>query len=176
MEQVMPKRVRDVMKAEVVKISPEATAPEIQREFLRARVGALPVVASDGRLQGIVSRSDIVRQQSVEQSLAELASSGIDADLSAPAGRLSLDSIGEAVGRRLARLRARDLMIRDVVTVSPDDSLAEAAHRMLDRRIHRLPVVEEGRLVGILSAFDFVTLYAERVREESAREESVDAR
>ncbi|HKK53334.1 MAG TPA: CBS domain-containing protein, partial [Myxococcota bacterium] len=74
----MSRFVREVMKTDVVKISPETTVPEIQREFLRARVGALPVVGSDGSLQGIVSRSDVVRQQSVEQSLVELSSSGFD--------------------------------------------------------------------------------------------------
>jgi len=148
------------MKTDVVKISPETTVPEIQREFLRARVGALPVVGSDGSLQGIVSRSDVVRQQSVEQSLVELSSSGFDAELGGPDGA-SLEAIGEAVGRRVAGLRARDLMVHDVVTTSPDASLVEAARLMLDRRIHRLPVLEEGRLVGILSAFDYVALYEE---------------
>ena len=147
------------MKREVVKISPNTTLPEIQREFLRGRIGALPVVGANGTLEGIVSRSDVVRQYSLEQSLAELSASGFDAELGSAETPVSLDSIGEAVGRRLSGLHARDLMVHDVETTSPDESLGEAARRMLKRRIHRLPVVEDGRLVGIVSAFDYVALY-----------------
>ena len=157
----MSRSVRDVMNRDVVKISPELPLPEIEREFLRARIGALPVVGPDGRLEGIVSRSDVVRQHSVEQSLVELSASGFDAELGQSGSPPSLEAIGEAVGRRLAALHARDVMVHDVITVSPDESLSAAAKRMLERRVHRLPVVEDGRLVGILSSFDYVSLYQE---------------
>ena len=155
----MPKFVRDVMNSDVVKVSPDIALPELEREFLRARVGALPVVGTDGQLEGIVSRSDVVRQLSVEQSLVELSTSGFDAELGGSQTEVSLEAIGEAVGRRLAGLHARDIMIHDIVTTSPDESLGEAAKRMFERRIHRLPVVEEGRLIGILSSFDYLALY-----------------
>jgi CBS domain-containing protein len=155
----MPKIVRDVMNKAVIKISPDTALPEIQREFLRSRIGALPVVGENGRLEGLVSRSDVVRKYSVERSLAELSSSGFDAELGAGETPVSLDAIGEEVGRRLSRLHARDLMVHDVETTSPDETLAQAARRMLKRRIHRLPVVEDGRLIGILSAFDYVQLF-----------------
>jgi CBS domain-containing protein len=157
----MPKIVRDVMKSDIVTVSPDTPLPELQREFLSARVGALPVVGADGRLEGIVSRSDVVRQFSVEQSLVELTSSGFDAELGGSDSAASVEAIGEAVGRRLAGLHARDLMIHDVETTSPDESLADAAKRMLRRRIHRLPVVEEGRLVGIVTALDYVAIFGE---------------
>ena len=67
--------------------------------------------------------------------------------------------IGSAVGRRLAMIRAADIMIADVVTIDADESLEEAARRMIERRIHRLPVVENGQLIGIVSAFDFMRVY-----------------
>jgi CBS domain-containing protein len=149
------------MHSEVVKISPDTPLPDIHRAFLSARVGALPVVGRDGRLEGIVSRSDVVRQYSVEQSLVELSAAGFDAEFGGSSRSASLEAIGQEVGRRLAERRARDLMIHDVETTTPDESLVDAAKRMLKRRIHRLPVVEGGRLVGIVSAFDYVELYGE---------------
>jgi len=157
----MPKIVRDVMQSDIVQVSPDTPLPELQREFLNARVGALPVVGRDGRLEGIVSRSDVVRQFSVEQSLIELSSAGFDSELGGSDTAASVEAIGEAVGRRLAGLHASDLMIHDVETTSPDESLVHAARRMLKRRIHRLPVVEDGHLVGIVSALDYVAIYGE---------------
>ena len=156
----MVKQVREIMKTEVVTVSPDTSMTDLQRLFLTARVGALPVLDREHRLLGIVSRSDVVRKFSLEQSLAELADSDFDAILGVEDDDGALDSIGAAVGRRLSRLHARDVMISEVITIGPDASITEAASQMLDRRIHRLPVVENGQLVGIVSTFDFVALFA----------------
>lgn len=156
----MVKQVREIMKTEVVTVSPDTSMTDLQRLFLTARVGALPVLDREHRLLGIVSRSDVVRKFSLEQSLAELADSDFDAILGVEDDDGALDSIGAAVGRRLSRLHARDVMISEVITIGPDASITEAASQMLDRRIHRLPVVENGQLVGIVSTFDFVALFS----------------
>jgi CBS domain-containing protein len=52
-------------------------------------------------------------------------------------------------------------MIHDVLSVRPDDSLAEVAGLLIDKHIHRVPVVEDDRLVGMVSSLDFVRLFAE---------------
>lgn len=156
----MSKLVRDLMNSDVVTISPEMTMPDIHRLFSKHRFGAVPVLDRDSRLKGIVSRSDVVRKFSLEQSLAELANSDFDATLGIKDDDVALESIAAAVGRRLSQVKAADIMIRDVVTIAPDAPLSEAADRMLEHRIHRLPVLENGRVIGILSAFDFMRLFA----------------
>jgi CBS domain-containing protein len=69
--------------------------------------------------------------------------------------------VAQAIGQRMEQLSVRDVMIRDVVTVPPDLPLAKAAQLMVERRIHRLPVVEHEKLVGIVSSLDFTRLVAE---------------
>ncbi len=155
-----PSHVRDLMHGEVLTVSPETPLPDLQRRFASARVGALPVVETSGRIVGLVSRFDVMRRFSLEQSLAELADSDFDQTLGIKDNDDSISAIAAAVGRRLAGMCAREVMIRDVVVIAPDASLAEAARIMTERKFHRLPVVEAGRLVGILSAFDFMRLHA----------------
>lgn len=157
----MPGTVREMMKADVFTVSPDTAMPDLQRRFTETRVGALPVVDAQRRLVGIVSRMDVMRRYSYEQSLAELADSDFDQTLGIEDDDDTVGQIGAAVGQRLQSLRARDIMIGDVLTIGPDESTEEAARRMVEKRIHRLPVVEEGRLVGIVSAFDFMRLHAE---------------
>lgn len=154
------KTVRDVMKTEVVTAPAEMSLSDLERLFLKTGFGAVPVLDRDHHLQGIVSRSDVVRKFSLEQTFAELADSDFDATLGVEDNDDALASIGAAAGRRLSKMKAKDIMIHDVATVEPDALLAEAADIMVTRRIHRLPVVENGQLVGIISAFDFMRLYA----------------
>lgn len=159
----MPELVRDLMKTDVVTAELDTSLSDLHRLFLSARVGAIPVVDHDDKLKGIASRSDVVRKYAVEQSLAEMIEPGFDpvqGDDDDANDLRAIDAIGAAVGRRLAKMCARDIMISEVVTIGPDATLAEAAKLMLDRRIHRLPVVEAGCLIGIVSTFDFMSLYA----------------
>lgn len=156
----MTRLVRDVMKKDVVTVSPDMTMSDLQRIFVEKKFGAVPVLDRDRRLKGIVSRTDVVRKFSLEQTFAELADSDFDDTLGVEDSDDTLGSIGAAAGRRLSKVKASDIMISDVLTIGPDAPLAEAARQMLAKRIHRLPVLEEGRLVGIVSAFDFMALYA----------------
>jgi len=147
------------MQDEVITVAGDMNMPDLQRRFMSSRVGALPVVGRDSQLEGIVSRMDVLRRFSLEQSLAELADSDFDQTLGVEDDDDSLTAIGAEVGRRLSMIRAHDIMVTDVVTIGPEEPVEEAARRMLERRIHRLPVVEQDRLVGIVSAFDFMQLF-----------------
>ena len=150
---------RDVMQAEVRTVGPSMGLPDLERAFLKERVTGFPVVERDGRLVGIVSRSDVVRQLSVEQSLGEQISDYYRQD-SEPSEAV-LPSIGEHVGRRMEGLRVQDVMVERLVTAAPDEPLGDVARRLVKERIHRIPVVDDGRLVGIVSSVEFVRLFAE---------------
>lgn len=152
------------MTHDVITTTPETTLPTLQDLFLKSRVGALPVVDRDKKLVGIASRSDVVRQFSYERNLAELAEAGFDpvaGDESDASDARAIDAISVKVGRRLARKTVADIMIRDIATIEPEAPVSEAARRMIERRIHRLPVVENGTLIGIVSAFDFMRLHVD---------------
>ena len=74
----------------------------------------------------------------------------------------SMQQIASRVGQRIEDLHVRDLMSRHLIAVSADDSLTVLAQRFLERHIHRVLVVEHGRLVGIVSALDLVRLFADK--------------
>jgi len=153
--------VRDVMVRDVHTVAPDVLLPVLERAFLEHRVTGFPVVDA-GRLVGIVSRSDVVRQLCVEQTMAESFSDYYSDPVGpAPEPLETLDEIGTRIGKRIERLRVKDVMIHELVTAAPDDPLEEAAATLARRRIHRLPVVEGPRLVGIVTSLDLVRLIAE---------------
>jgi CBS domain-containing membrane protein len=132
-------KVRDVMTADptTLKRNDKLTlADDIMR---LGRVRHLPVLDDDGQsLVGIVTQRDLFRD-----ALAQALGYGRHAQ------RKLLDT-----------LAVKDVMATEVVTTSPDTSLVEAARLLTERKIGSLPVVENGRLVGILTEGDFVALVA----------------
>lgn len=150
---------RDVMQREVVSVSPDTSLEELEEVFLRHRIGGAPVL-EDGRVVGIVSRSDVVRQLQVERGRIAGSADALepfDADERTEEDR---DRVSDALGARLQDLHVRDAMIKSVVAVAPDASLREVAERMLSGRVHRLLVVEDARLCGVITSLDLVGLVA----------------
>ena len=119
---------RDLMQTSVHVVSPRMTLPELERELIARGVSGFPVVEG-GKLVGIVSRSDIVRQLCAERSLAEIIADYQDvSDDTAESGRRAAASqvdVGDRVGRRIEQLRVGDAMIHDVVTVEPTAELVD---------------------------------------------------
>ncbi|HEY6299698.1 MAG TPA: CBS domain-containing protein [Candidatus Binatus sp.] len=134
-------KVRDVMTGDptTLKRNDKLTlADDIMR---LGRVRHLPVLDDDGQsLAGIVTQRDLFRD-----ALAQALGYGRHAQ------RKILDT-----------LAVKDVMATDVVTIKPDAPLVEAAKLLTERKIGCLPVVENGRLVGILTEGDFVALIARR--------------
>ena len=152
---------RDVMSSDVRTVGPEMLLSDLERALIEEGLSGFPVV-DGGRLVGIVSRSDVVRQLCVEQSVAETLSDYY-ADLGGCASGPveSFQEIGERVGTRIERLRVKDVMIHELITASPEEPMRDVAATLLARRVHRLPVVDGGRLVGIVTSMDLVRLFAE---------------
>lgn len=156
----MSTRVSDWMQHDVRTVSADLPLEALEARFLEDRVSGYPVVSSGGELLGIVSRSDVVRQLSVENTWAE-AMSDEHRDWGADeTGAPSAEEVGELAGRRLAGFTVADLMEREPVVVPPDESLREAARVLVERRIHRVPVVQGKKLVGILSSLDVARFVA----------------
>ena len=133
-------KVKDAMSKDPFTIDPEAplgTAMDVMRT---RHLRHLPVVDDAGQLVGIITDRDL-RQACFAPAVAEY--------LSARAQRGV-----RQVARTLEDLRVRDFMTWVVVSVHPDASLAHAALIMSERRVGSLPVVENGRLVGMLTERD----------------------
>jgi CBS domain-containing protein len=137
-------RVKDVMTTPVVAVKSTASFKELAVMLRRHRVSALPVVDDDTRLIGIVSEADLL--------VKEVLNGGGGG---AMAGRLPHREREKAGG-----VTAADLMTRLTVTITPEDTVEQAARLMYHLRVKRLPVVDPGgQLVGIVTRSDLLAVY-----------------
>ena len=144
--------VAHAMTGEVVVTHPESTLWEAARTLREADISGAPVVDLRGVLVGILSEKDIAR------SLAELtgrhnAPHVLDVLL---AGGGTVGSLAGMAFELLQNTRVSEAMSRDPITTSPDTPLDKAAGIMKERRINRLPVLQSGHLVGILTRHDIL--------------------
>src|SRR3990172_12597938 len=128
--------VRDIMQRAVIAVSPKTPLPEALGLVQKRGIRHLPVVDA-GELIGIVSDRDLKRV------------------MASPATTLERHELGYL----LSKLALADFMTRGVVTVGPRHPVEEAARIMLKERISALPVVEAGRLLGILTQTDVLCLF-----------------
>jgi CBS domain-containing protein len=137
-------KISDVMSRDIVTATPDMALKDALELMVRHGVSGLPVVNPDGTLIGIMTEGDLLRR-------AEIGTAGECpgwlACLFAP-GRSALDYV-----RSHAR-KIEELMTHEVITIAAGDSLADAIALMQAHRIKRLPVVENGRLIGIVSRAD----------------------
>lgn len=153
------KTARDLMRTEIQSVSPYMPLPDLERLFIEEKVGGFPVV-SDGRLVGIISRSDVIRQLCVEQSLSESISDYYREFATEINMDDDLEAIATRVGRRIEQLRVQDLMMTGLLTVPPDAAVDEVARLLVDHHVHRVLVTDDGQLLGIISSLDLVKLLA----------------
>lgn len=145
---------------DVVMVTPTTGVQEIARLLWSRGVSGVPVVDDGGKLVGIVSELDLLVRNAnlhIPQYLRVL-------DVMIPLG--SRHEFEEEL-RRATGATAADVMTRLVITVKPDTDLADAATLMLDKDVNHLPVLDNGRLVGIISRADFVRLLAQDIPTES---------
>jgi CBS domain-containing protein len=144
-------RVADIMQTDWPTLGPEQTVEDTIKLFAESGISGVPVV-EEGRLVGVITEGDLIFQD------AEIKAPGFLDILGGviPLGnwdeyrREALKSAGVTVG---------EVMTEDVVTISPDSSLAEAATIMAEERIKLLPVAEGGVLRGVVTRMDILTLH-----------------
>ncbi|HVW33530.1 MAG TPA: CBS domain-containing protein [Acidimicrobiia bacterium] len=138
-------KVAEVMTTAVATVGPDASWKEVAERMLDAGVSGVPVVGEDGHLLGVITEADLISKPAFgdrpHRSLVAMV------DL--------LTGDGRWAGKATA-LTAAELMTTGAITASPSENLRAAAQRMLDRRVKRLPVLDQGRLVGILSRRDLL--------------------
>ncbi len=139
-------RVSDVMTRNVVSIRSDDTILKAARLMLQNRISGLPVVDAEGGLIGMVTEGDFLRR--AEINTARRRPKWIEFLLGP--GRLA-DEFTRASGRRV-----QEVMTQKPVTVGEDASLATAVELMERNRIKRLPVVRDGKIVGIISRANLV--------------------
>ena len=143
--------VRDVMTTPAITVRDTATVKEATILLDRHAITALPVVDRDGRLVGVVSEADVIR------------------DLVLPDQRVHENLL--ALDDQPAVSRVADVMSAHVLTATSDTELAEAVELVTSTAVKSLPVVDDGRLVGMMSRRDVVCQLA---RADEVIEAQVD--
>ena len=148
---------KDIMTAKVIQIAPSASIGEAAKLMLGEHVSGLPVVTADGRLVGIVSEGDFLRRTELaterkRRRWVEFFEPG------KLAGEYTLTH-----GQKID-----EVMTDRVITVGPDAPLDEVVDIMIGSQIKRLPVVDDGVLVGIVSRSDILRALSQTLSTETA--------
>ena len=146
--------VADFMRIDIVTARPNMNVSDVASQMVRSHVSGMPVVDDEDNLIGIVSEGDLLRR----------AEAGTDRhrprwiQILMGSARLADEYV------KSHALKVKDVMTSNVVSVDAADSLDTAVDLMERHRVKRLPVVSDGKLIGILSRADVLAAYVYKVR------------
>ncbi|MDQ1270173.1 MAG: hypothetical protein QG618_1483 [Thermodesulfobacteriota bacterium] len=141
------KTAQDIMEKEVISITPETDIARAVEILLNNHINGVPVVDENGMLKGILCQSDLIFQQKT---------------ISLPPILTFLDSIIplssskklEQQIKKMAASTVAQAMVKDPVTVTPETPVSEIAALMVEKHFHTIPVVQEGKMLGIVGKED----------------------
>ncbi len=142
--------IKDIMTKEVVTVREEDTVEKCANLLIIHGLSGLPVIDENGKIKGIVTEGDLIRRASRIKGPAALEVLGGIFYLESPTK--FVDDLKKSMGNL-----AKDIMSKEVITVSPEKTIEDAATILVQRKIKRLPVVDkEGNLIGIVSRKDIM--------------------
>jgi CBS domain-containing protein len=143
--------VRSVMTTDVLTFAPDEPIGDATRRLLERDVDGGPVVDANGKVVGMLTTDDLLVQETRLHYPTVVSLFGAYLELPSSHRHFEED-LRRAVGATVGQVMEDDR----VVTCGPDDSLARAATLMHEHHVSRLPVVESGRLVGIIGRTDII--------------------
>lgn len=140
-------KVKDIMSKEVITVSPDMEIAQAAKLLLTKRINGVPVIEKSGRLAGILCQSDLIAQQKSIPipSLFTLLDGYIPLT---PMNRLNKEV------EKIAATTVEHAMTPNPSTVSPDTDIEKVAVLMVEKNFHTLPVMDGGKLVGIVGKED----------------------
>jgi CBS-domain-containing membrane protein len=151
-------QARDIMTREVITVSTETPVSQLSKILEHRNIGGLPVVDADGRLVGIVTQSDLVDR--VRELELPPAVNILDFHFYLQIPSHLFKRVEKMLGTTVA-----DVMTANPITVSPDTPVSQVAALMAKQRIHTLPVMEGGKIAGIIGKMDLVRALAREAGE-----------
>ena len=142
-------KVQDVMTKEVITVRRETTISELANLFAKSRISSAPVVSESGELLGMVSETDLVEQ---DKSLhIPTVVSIFDWVIYLESDRRFEKELQKMTGQTVG-----DIFTQKSFSVSPEAPVSEVADIMSREKVHAVPVVEAGRVVGIVGRIDLI--------------------
>ena len=144
---------RDIMTTEVLTVSPETSIADLSKTLENRRIGGVPVVDPDGRLVGVITQSDLVERARDLELPPAINILDLHIYLQIPSHLIQRveKMLGTTVG---------DCMTPNPVTVAPDTSVSQIAALMAKQKVHTIPVLKGGKIVGVIGKMDLVRAMA----------------
>ena len=146
-------QARDIMTREVLTVTPETSISDLSKILENRRIGGLPVVDKDGRLLGIITQTDLVERARHLELPPAINILDFHFYLQIPSHLIHRveKMLGTTVG---------DCMTSNPVTVAPDTPVSRIAALMAKQKMHTIPVLEGGKIVGVIGKMDLVRAMA----------------
>lgn len=147
---------RDIMTRKVITIGKDTTIEEIAHLLVDANISGVPVVDEENRVIGMVTQTDLLYKDIEPRFPAVVELLG---------GLIFLKGVKQYNEelKKLVATKAEDIMTKDIVTISEDTTAEEIAKIMVEKKINRIPVVTDGKLVGIVTRADMMRFLAQTI-------------
>jgi len=142
-------KAKDIMSRDVVTVTMETPVSEVARIFVEKRYNGLPVINTKNEVVGVVTNNDLVDQNKRLHIPTVIAL--FDAVIYQKGDKQFKKELEKMTGSTV-----RDICAREPVTVNPEATVEEIATVMAEKRVHTLPVVENGKLVGVVGKIDII--------------------
>jgi CBS-domain-containing membrane protein len=141
-------KAKDIMTRDVITVKPDTTIEDLARLLMKHQINGTPVVDDNGNLKGVVTENDLISKNSRLHipTIFRL----FDAFIPLGASRLEVEI------KKMAAFAVDDICTRDMITVDDETSVEEIATIMTEKKIHLLPVLKEGKLIGIIGKKDLI--------------------
>ena len=148
-------KVKDVMITDTVVLSPEETIVDAVEKFAKHRISGCPVIDDEGHVIGIMTETNIL--ESLKTHYRELKMK-VPPETIIGISFVEIAKKREAVEafERIASTPVKDAMTRKVITAAPDDELEDVIQKMVMNDVNRIPIVDKGVLVGIVTRGDII--------------------
>ena len=142
-------KVKEIMTTDVISVTPQTEIVQVAKILLRERINGVPVVDEEGVLVGILCESDLIMQQKKFP---------VPSFYTLLDGVVPLTSMKrlEAEVQKMSAVIVADAMTPNPLTVTPETTVEEVATIMVGKKYNTLPVVEDGKLVGIVGKNDIL--------------------
>jgi CBS domain-containing protein len=156
-------QAKDIMARDVITVAETSTVNDVAKVLLDRGISAVPVVDDSGKVTGMVSEGDLLHRSEAGTGRRRSWWLSLFADA---------DVLAEEFVKEHSR-RVSDVMTRNVITARPDTELVEIAELLEKNRIKRVPIIEDGKLVGIVSRANLIQALT-RQPEESKKFEGLN--
>lgn len=145
-------KAKDIMTKDVITVKTDTTIEELARTLMKNQISGVPVVDDKGKVVGVVTENDLISKNSRLHIPTILRL--FDAYIPLGTSRLETDI------KRMTATTVNDICSKEVITIDSEASLEYIATLITERKIHLLPVLKEGKLVGIIGKKDLIKGFA----------------